>query len=317
MRSDAQVAKTQTEVAVDAEGAPIAVNEIVNLIRANKRGSGEAANLIIRGTEPMAFKLRPEVRLLEGRMFTPGTSEVIAGRAPSRNFQGCALGEHLRFAERDWTVVGIMDAEGTAFDSELWGDVNQVQQAFRRSIFSSVTVRLKDPAQFDPLKARMESDPRMTVDVKREKEYYASQSAFMSSFIRIMGIIISIVFAAGAMIGAMITMYAAVANRTAEIGTMRAIGFPRRRILFVFLVESLMISLLGGALGLFAASWMSLARISTTNWDSFSELAFSFVLSPSIMIQSLIFAVVMGLVGGFLPAVRASRANIVASLRAA
>ncbi len=263
------------------------------------------------------LKLRENVRLVAGRMFTPGTSEVIAGSAVSENFAGCGLGESVSFSGREWTVVGIFDAGGAGFDSELWGDVDQVQQAFRRNIFSSVTVRLRDAAQFDQLKARMESDPRMTVDVHREKEYYANQSRATSTFIRVVGQVISIIFGLGAIVGAMITMYAAVANRTVEIGTLRAIGFSRGRILFVFLLESLWISLLGGAVGLFAASFMSFVQVSTTNWDTFSELAFNFALSFEIIIASFVFAIAMGMIGGFLPAVRASRARIIESLRAA
>lgn len=316
MRSDATLALTQPEIAVGSDGAPIGVAEIVILVSPNKIGSGEAANVIMRGTSAAAMTLRPNIKL-EGRMFTPGTSEIIAGRSASKNFEGCQIGGSMRFAERDWVVVGTFDAGGSGFDSEVWGDVNQVQQAFRRTIFSSVTVRLKDQTQFEQLKQRMESDPRMTVDVKGEKEYYAAQSEMMASFITIMGIVISIVFSAGAMIGAMITMYSAVANRTAEIGTLRAIGFPRFRILLVFMLESLWIALLGAALGLLAASLMSFVTVSTTNWGSFSELAFSFALSPNIIVGSLVFAMAMGLIGGFLPAVRASRAKIVDSLRAA
>lgn len=317
MRNDASLALTQPEIALNADGTPIGVAEIVILASINKLGSGEAANVMIRGTSEAALQLRTNVKLTDGRMFTPGTSEIIAGRSTTKNFQGCQIGGSLRFAERDWVVVGTFDAGGSGFDSELWGDANQVQQAFRRTIFSSVTMRLKDPAQFDQLKQRMENDPQMTVDVKREKEYYASQSRTMSSFISIMGYVISVVFSAGAMIGAMITMYSAVANRTSEIGTLRAIGFPRFRILIVFLVESIWIALMGAGLGLFAASFMSFVTVSTTNWDSFSELAFSFALSSNIIIGAVIFAIVMGFIGGFLPAVRASRAKIVDSLRAA
>lgn len=317
MRSDAQVAKTQPEVAVDAEGKPIAVNEIVVLISTTKRGRTDAANVVIRGTNDNVLTLRDNVKLTAGRMFAPGTSEVIAGSAVSENFAGCGLGESVSFSGRDWVVVGVFDAGGAGFDSELWGDVEQVQQAFRRTIYSSITVRLRDVTQFDQLKQRMETDPRMTVDVHREKEYYSNQSRATSTFIRVIGRVISIIFGLGAVVGAMITMYAAVANRTVEIGTLRAIGFSRSRILFVFLLESLWISLLGGAVGLFAASFMSFVQVSTTNWDTFSELAFNFALSPGIVGGAFLFAIIMGMVGGFLPAVRASRANIIESLRAA
>lgn len=316
-RDDAAVVSTQPEVAVSSDGTPIAASEIVILVSVNKADGGDVANVVLRGTQPKALELRPNVKLIEGVMFTPGTPEVIVGRSASKNYRGCKLGETVRFAMRDWTIVGVFDAGGAGFDSELWGDADQVQQAFRRTIFSSVTVRLRDPAQFEQLKARMETDPRLTVDVKREKEYYAAQSEMMAQFIRMMGLVISVVFSIGAMIGAMITMYAAVANRTREIGTMRAIGFPRRRVLVVFLIESIWLALLGGGVGVIAATMMSLVTVSTTNWTTFSELAFSFALSPSIVIGSFIFAIVMGVVGGFLPAVRAARADIINSLREA
>jgi ABC-type antimicrobial peptide transport system permease subunit len=317
MRDDAGVATTQPEVAVSSDGTPIAASEIVILVSLDKAGTTDAANVVLRGTQPKALELRRNVQLVEGRMFTPGTSEIVVGRSATKNYAGCKIGQSVRFAMREWTIVGMFDAHGAGFDSELWGDADQVQQAFRRTIYSSVTVRLRDPSQFEQLKTRMETDPRLTVDVKREKEYYAAQSEMMSGFIRVMGTVISVVFSIGAMIGAMITMYAAVANRTREIGTMRAIGFPRRRVLTVFLIEAIWLSLLGGGVGVLAAAMMSFVHVSTTNWTTFSELAFGFALSPSIVIGSFAFAIVMGLVGGFLPAVRAARADIINSLREA
>jgi ABC-type antimicrobial peptide transport system permease subunit len=213
-------------------------------------------------------------------------------------------------------VVGIFDAGGAGFDSELWADVEQVQQAFRRPIYSSVTARMRDATQIPAFKNRLESDPRMTVTVKNEQEFYAEQSRATATFIRVIGLVVSIVFSIGAMIGAMITMYAAVSNRTIEIGTLRAIGFSRGRVLIVFLSESIWLSLVGGAIGVAAASLMSFVQVSTTNWDTFSELAFGFRLSPAIILGTFIFAIVMGLAGGFLPAVSASRARIIESLRA-
>ncbi|MBD3297961.1 MAG: FtsX-like permease family protein, partial [candidate division Zixibacteria bacterium] len=316
-RDQANIIKTQPEVAVDADGSPIAVNEIVVLININKRDNNEPSNVIIRGTTADPFALRSDIKLIDGRMFTPGTSEVIAGKSVAENFKGCGLGEQVRFAMRDWKVVGVFDADGAGFDSELWGDVDQVQQAFRRPIYSSVTVRLTDPAKLSELKNRLEADPRMTVDVKGERQYYADQSRATATFIRVIGLVISIIFSIGAVIGAMITMYAAVANRTIEIGTLRALGFSRARILSVFLVESIWLALLGGLLGLVAASFMSFVQVSTTNWDTFSELAFSFALSPGIIIGTLIFSVLMGIFGGFLPAVRASNLRIIEALREA
>ncbi len=217
---------------------------------------------------------------------------------------------------RDWVVVGIFDAGNTGFSSEIWGDVDQLMQAFRRPVYSSIIFKLRDAADFDKVKLRLENDPRMTIEVKRESVYYEEQSRVMAKFLRVLGLSLTIIFSTGATIGAMITMYAAVANRTNEIGTLRALGFQRRKILAAFLMESLLLGLLGGATGLFFASFMQLITISTMNFQTFSELAFSFSLTIKIVYQSMLFSLIMGFVGGVLPAVRASRMNIVDALRA-
>jgi ABC-type antimicrobial peptide transport system permease subunit len=217
---------------------------------------------------------------------------------------------------RDWTVVGTFDAGTTGFSSEIWGDADQLMQAFRRPVYSSVLFRLRDTAEFPKVKERLEADPRLTVEAKRETRYYSDQSEMMATFLGIMGMTLTIVFSLGAVIGAMITMYAAVANRTAEIGTLRALGFGRRSIMALFLLESLLLGLVGGAAGLFCSSFLQLFTISTVNWQTFSELAFSFTLTPDIAVQSLVFSLIMGFVGGVLPAFRASRMNIVEALRA-
>ena len=316
LRDQAGVVETQQEVAVAEDGTPVAVAEIVVLININKRANDDPSNVTIRGTSPTAFALRPGIRITEGRMFSPGTSEVIAGLSVSENFKGCGLGESARFAGREWTVVGVFDAGGTGWDSELWGDVEQVQQAFRRNIYSSMTVKLADPAQFEHMKTRLEGDPRMSVTVQREVDFYRRQSVATSSFIKIMGLVISIVFSIGAMIGAMITMYAAVANRVGEIGTLRALGFRRAAVLWAFLFEAILLGAVGGIVGIALASLMQLVQISTLNWQSFSELAFSFTLTPRIVLSSFAFALLMGVIGGFLPAVRAARLSIIDALRA-
>jgi ABC-type antimicrobial peptide transport system permease subunit len=234
----------------------------------------------------------------------------------ARQFAGVELGQQLSFAGRQWTVVGVFDAGKTAFDSEIWGDVEQMMQAFRRIAYSSVIARLADPGSFDALKARLDEDPRLKVDIKRERRFYEDQSASLSNFITLLGMALSIIFSLGAMIGATITMYAAVATRTAEIGTLRALGFQRSSILVAFLAESLLLALLGGLVGLASASFLTAITVSTTNFQSFSELAFSFTLTPKIVAQALAFALLMGFVGGFLPAIRASRMKIVDALRA-
>jgi ABC-type antimicrobial peptide transport system permease subunit len=240
---------------------------------------------------------------------------VIVGGAVARRFQGIGLGETVRFGMREWTVVGLFEAEGAGFESEIWVDAEQLMQAFRRPVFSSLTLRLSSPAGFSSLKERLEADPRLIVEVKREKAYFAEQSEMMATFIRVLGIFVTLIFSIGAMIGAMITMYAAVSNRTVEIGTLRALGFSRRSILAAFLAESLVLSLAGGGTGLALASLLQTLTVSTTNFATFSELAFGFSLSPSITLQSIAFALIMGFLGGFLPAARAARLDIIQALR--
>jgi ABC-type lipoprotein release transport system permease subunit len=316
-REQAAVVASQPEIAVASGGARMVSKETVVLISLNKRGSEKPSNVVIRGVGPLAALLRPQVKIVEGRMFRPGSSEIIAGRSIAGRFAGAGIGERLRFGLRDWTVVGLFDAGGSAFDSEIWGDCDQLMQAFRRNVYSSVIFRLVDADAFDAVKARLESDPRLTVGAKRETVYYAEQSEQLSAFIRYLGITLSVIFSSGAIIGAMITMYASVATRTGEIGTLRALGFRRRSILWAFLLESLLMGAIGGAAGIGIASLMQWVSFSTTNFQTFSELAFSFTLTGKIVAESMIFALVMGLLGGFLPASRAARLKIVDALRAA
>jgi len=316
-RAQAEVVETLPQIALTGDGRPLISKEPVVLINLAKRSSGKPANVVIRGVTPAGLTLRPQVKLVEGRMFRPGTAEIIAGRSVADGFQGAGLGETLRFASRDWKIVGVFDAGHTAFDSEIWGDAEQMLQAFRRTGFSSLLFRLNDPDDFDAVKSAIENDPRLTLEAKREKRFYAEQSAALSKFIRYLGTSISIIFSIGAVIGAAITMYASVASRTGEIGTLRALGFSRAAILTAFLGEALLLGLLGGLAGLAAASTMQALSISTTNFQTFAEIAFSFTLTPGIVVASLIFALAMGFIGGFLPAARAARMKIVDALRAA
>ena len=315
-RGQAALIESQPEVAIGPDGKPLLAKELVVLINLRKRSGNKPANVVIRGVSPVSLQLRPAIRLKEGRMPRPGSAEVIAGASIARRFKGGGLGETLRFGMRDWSVVGVFDAGSTGFSSEIWGDSDQMMQAFRRQVYSSVIFRLRDTSAFDAYKARMEGDPRLTVEAKRETRYYLDQSESMSKFLRILGLVLTIVFSIGAVIGATITMYAAVANRVTEIGTLRALGFQKKSILSAFIMEALLLGLCGGILGVVAASFMQLITISTMNWASFSELAFSFTLTFGILWKSLLFSLVMGFVGGALPAVRASRMNIVEALRA-
>lgn len=315
-REQANIIKTQPEIVSMNDGTPMVSNDVVVSINVPKRGNGGLTNLIVRGVAGHALEIRKrQVKLTEGRMYQPGLQEAIIGQAVHDRFEGFDLGRTFRMASTDWTIVGIFDGNGTGFDSEVWTDAEIMLPAVRRPSFSSVTARLKDASGFEPLKARLEHDPRMTVDVKREKQYYDEQSQGTSAFISFIGLAVTIIFSLGAMIGAMITMYAAVSNRTQEIGTLRSLGFRRRSVLGAFLLEALLLALIGGALGLLASLTLQSLTVSTTNWTTFSELAFGFRLSGSIVIASLIFALVMGVVGGFFPAVRASRLKIVEALR--
>jgi len=314
-RLQASIVETLPDIVMGENGGPLLAKELVVLINLPKRGSRKPANVVIRGVGGASYALRPQVKLMEGRMPRPGSSEIIAGRSIAERFEGGGIGEHLRFAMRDWTVVGIFDAGSTGFSSEIWGDVDQLMQSFRRPVYSSVIFKMRDPIAFESLKKRLESDPRMTVEAKLETRYYLDQSEAMAKFLRILGLSLTFIFSLGAVIGAMITMYAAVANRVVEIGTLRALGFHRASILQAFILEALFLGLIGGIAGLVPAAFLQFITISTMNWQSFAELAFSFSLSPGIIVKSLIFSLVMGIAGGLLPAFRAARMDIVGALR--
>ncbi|MEO8740586.1 MAG: ABC transporter permease [Casimicrobiaceae bacterium] len=316
-RRQAGIVESMSAVAIGQDGERMMSKEPVVLINLPKRASGKPSNVIIRGVTPTGMALRPQAQIVEGRMFRPGTSEVIAGRSIADGFRGAGVGETVRFASRDWTVVGVFDAGHSGFDSELWGDAEQMLQAFRRTGFSALLFKLADTERFEAVKAAIEADPRLTLEAKRETRFYADQSEALSNFISYLGTTISIIFSIGAIIGAMITMYASVASRTSEIGTLRALGFSRGSILVAFLGESLLLGLIGGVVGLIAAAFMQTLQISTTNFQTFAELAFRFVMTPGIVVAALLFALGMGFVGGFLPAARAARLKIVDALRAA
>ncbi|MFQ3573896.1 MAG: ABC transporter permease [Thermodesulfovibrionales bacterium] len=314
-KQKALLIETLPEIASDEEGNPLLAKEVIVLIVMPKRVTKSPANIVIRGIDERSFHLRPQVRLVEGRLPRFGTSEIIVGKSISDNFEGAKIGESLRFAMRDWTVVGIFDAGNRGYNSEIWGDVNQMLQAFKRTVYSSVIFRLKDTHSFDAVKERIEKDPRISLDAKRETRYYEEQSEMMSKFLKILGLSLTTIFSIGAIIGAMITMYSAVANRQAEIGTLRALGFQRRTILNAFLFESLLLGVAGGIIGIVMSSFTQYITISTMNWQTFSQLTFSFTLTVEIVIQSMLFATFMGLIGGMLPAIVASRKDIVSSLR--
>ena len=316
-RDQASLIETLPQVARGAGGEPHVSKETLVLVSLVKRGIDKPSNIVVRGLPAMGIQIRPQVKIVDGRMFRPGASEVIVGKAVADGFDGTGIGEKMRFGGREWTVVGTFDGAKSGFDSEVWGDAEQMIQAFRRGAYSSVIAHLRDASDFPAFAAAVAADPRLVLDVKREPAFYEEQSKQLSTFISVLGITLSVIFSIGATIGAMITMYASVSNRTSEIGTLRAIGFRRLSILVAFLLESMLLALVGGVVGLFLASFLQAFTITTLNWQSFSQLAFGFHLTPGIVVSTLVFSLVMGLVGGFLPSVRAARLEIVDALRAA
>ncbi len=316
-RDSARLIQQFPEVARTNENKPIISTDMVVIINLNRKGTNGMANVIVRGVSPeTVMPLRRQVKVVQGRAFESGKTEIIVGSSIAKRFQGTAVGQKIKFASREWEVVGIFDAEKSGFESEIWGDVEQMMAAFNREAYSTLTLRMTNQNQESAFKTRFESEPRLKgFEFQKEKEYFAKQAQGLGTFLKALGLVITVIFSFGAMIGAMITMYAAVSNRTIEIGTLRSLGFGRISVLLAFLAEALFIALLGSGLGLFFASFLHYVTISTLNFATFSELAFGFDLSPGIVLWCFVFAVVMGVVGGFLPAVRAARLKIVSALR--
>jgi putative ABC transport system permease protein len=304
------------EVAV-RDGQPDAVGEVVGILSLDKVGAPGVSNVQVRGVPANVYRFRPTVHIVAGRAAAPGSDEVVVGAAIRGRFRGADLGQSFDLKKnRPVRVVGVFEDRGSSFESEVWADVETVRSAFgREALVSAVRVRLRSPGQFDAFRRAVESNPQLGLTVKRESVYYEELAQGTTQFLTILGMMIAFFFAAGAMIGAMITMHASVAQRSREIGTLRALGFSRRSILASFLFESVVLSLLGGAVGAAASLAMGLVRFNLVNFATFSEIVFTFVPTPGIVLSSLVFAALMGLLGGFFPAVRAARMNVLDALR--
>jgi putative ABC transport system permease protein len=307
--------ETLPQVARDADGRPLASPELLVIISRPRRSDGQPANVPLRGVGARSFDIRSSVRFIEGRRFQPGLSEIVVGRLAAERFQGLTLGSSIRFGSNSWTVVGIFAADDAAYESEVWGDVDLMLPAFQRPAYQSITVRLSDPEALDSFNAALASDNRLELGAQSERDYYASQSVLMTTMIRILGSFVTLILSVGAMFGAMNTMYAAVAYRIREIGTLRALGFSRLRIMGAFIAESVLLALIGGVIGCLIALPVHGVSTGTTNWQSFSEVAFRFRITPALLAGGLAFAAVMGALGGLLPAIRAARLPIAQALR--
>jgi len=287
---------------------------VVPLERANNAGM---ANVVVRGVSPRAFDVRKGITISAGRAFRSGAREVVVGTAFASRFPHSAVGETIKFADADWTVVGQFTADGSSFESEIWGENEQMMPVFRGEIFQSVTFRMRDPGSFDGIKQTLEGDSRLQVDAYRERDFYANQSTMLATILKFIGIFISAIMAVGAVFGAVNTMYAAVATRAPEIGVLLTLGFRPRSVLGSFLLEAVFIATLGGALGCLIVLPINGLVTSTTNWASFSEIAFAFRVTPTLLLNGMIFAVTMGILGGLLPARAAARQHVVDALRQA
>lgn len=304
-------------IATGADGRPLVSPETYIVINIQRLGGTafDVANVVARGVSDKAFEVRRNIKIVQGRRFASGQSEICVGAKLAGRFANVNVGDVLRFSNRNWNVVCRFTADGSSFESEIWGENEQFQGVFRGNSFQDVAFRLKDPAGFEDAKRAFLADQRIQVDAHRESEFYANQSQLLGNILRVLAIMITSIMAVGAVFGAVNTMYAAVSSRTPEIAVLLTLGFPPQSVLASFLAESAVIALIGGVIGCLLALPINGVVTSTTNWASFSEIAFAFRVTPLLLASGVIFAVVMGLVGGFFPARRASKLPVIQALR--
>jgi putative ABC transport system permease protein len=303
-------------IARDSSG-PLVTQEVVGVIPFPLISTGTDANVQVRGVSTNVLRIRNFVKIAKGRMLEPGLSEIVVGKNASTTYSGLTLGNILNFSGSHWKVVGIFDAGGSSFDSEVWCDAPVLNQVLKRpsNIFQSATVHLVSPDAFQQFKDAVTADPRLNVDVSREIDYYAKQSTRFTTLITILGGVVASIMAIGAIFAGLNTMYSAVAERGREIATMRALGFGAAAVVVSFLVEAMLISFIGGAVGCAAVLPLNGLTTATINWQTFSSLAFAFKITPGLLIEGVTFALAMGIIGGLLPAVRAARLPVATALR--
>jgi putative ABC transport system permease protein len=316
-RDAISIISASPHIATGADGRPLVSPETYIVLNIPRAG-GDAfavANVVARGVSDKAFEVRRNIKIIEGRRFASGQSEICVGAKLAGRFANVNVGDVLRFSNRNWNVVCRFTADGSSFESEIWGENEQFQSVFRGQSFQDVAFRLKDPGGFDEAKRAFLADQRLQVDAHRESEFYASQSELLGNILRFLAIMITSIMAVGAVFGAVNTMYASVSSRTPEIAVLLTLGFHPRSVLASFLAESALIALIGGVIGCLLALPINGVVTSTTNWASFSEIAFAFRVTPTLLLAGIIFAVAMGLLGGFFPARRASKLPVIQALR--
>ncbi|MFY9558048.1 MAG: ABC transporter permease [Blastocatellia bacterium] len=309
-----QVIQTIPGIARDPQGKPMASGEVVVLVNLTRRGDSSASNVTVRGVSDTGRALRPQINLVEGRMFRPDVGEAITSRKIADRFEGAGLGDTLQLGRRKLTITGIFEAGGTGFDSEIWSDAVAVADAFDRSGYSSMLVRAENLATRDQVINRIAAEQRLKLEAKPELAYYEEQTS-ASGPIRGLGIFVAIIMGIGACFGGMNTMYASVAHRTREIGTLRALGFSKTAVLVSFVIESMIVALIGGVVGCLLALPVNGIATGTMNFRTFSELAFSFRITPDLLVTALIFSLILGFIGGLLPSRLAARMPITKALR--
>ncbi|HEY8228614.1 MAG TPA: ABC transporter permease [Pyrinomonadaceae bacterium] len=295
---------------------PLATGEIITLIYKARKGQSQGSNVTVRGVGPMSFKLHSGFEVVSGRSFQPGLTEAVVSKRIAERFQGLDVGDKFRIQTTDYTVVGLFDSAGKAFESEIWVDVNSLSSTTKRDTFSSVLLRAKDQSALAALSKRITDDPKLHLKALSERTFYEDQQGIASGALKGLAVFISFIMAVGAGFAGMNTMYAAVARRTKEIGTLRVLGFSRRSILVAFLLESVAVALIGAAIGIVLTLPLNFVSTGTSNWVTFSEIAFNFRVTVDLMILALLFGAIIGFVGSLLPSIRAARFRIVEALRA-
>ena len=314
-RATTTLIRQDPSIARDPKGLPIASAELMVITEVPRKGQKQGTNVTLRGIEPSGFELRPELRIVAGRRPRPGIRELVVGKSAKQQFDGLAIGTRLKFRGSDWAIVGVFDSQGDAHESELIGDTETVQSAFGRTTFSSVIAKLTSAAAFDSMKERLATDPQVTVEVQRERDFFSGQSQTLTTLITWLAGVISTIMGFGAVFGALNTMYSAVSARTTEIGTLRALGFGALPVIASVMAEALILAAAGGLIGALLAYVLFNGYSVSTLGSNFTQIAFAFAVTPGLVVGGLTIALAIGFLGGLLPAWRAARLPVTVALR--